>query len=71
MMKHRVSGAQLDLKQFFEASVNALQTYGVTEKSSQTIRHNCALVQRTQTSGARTNRAMADAARALSALWRA
>ena len=71
MMKDRVSGAQLDLKQFFEASVNALQTCGATEIGRQTIRHNRALVQRTQTTGSRTNRAVADAARALSALWRA
>ena len=71
MAKQEAFGAQIDLRQFFEASVGALQNVGrSSEIAGQTIRHNRALVQRTQMDGTRTNRVLADAARALTALWK-
>jgi hypothetical protein len=62
--------AGIDLKQFFEASVDALQNdRGYAEIGNQKVRHNCPLVERGRIRGNLTNRALADAARALTALW--
>jgi hypothetical protein len=62
--------AGIDLKQFFEASVDALQNdRGSAEIGNQAVRHNCPLVERARIGGSLTNRALADAARALTALW--
>jgi hypothetical protein len=71
MAKQGAFGAQIDLKQFFEASVGALQNvHRSGEVANQTIRHNRALVERTRMDVNLTNRALADAARALTALWK-
>jgi hypothetical protein len=71
MIKHEVRRTGVNLKEFFEASVDALQNDSKSSRiSNQTIRRNCALVQRTRTEPALTNRALADAARTLTALWR-
>jgi hypothetical protein len=70
MTKHGVLGGRMDLKHFFEASVDALQDdSGSTETGNRANGRNCALVPRTRDTGL-TNRALADAARALTALWR-
>jgi hypothetical protein len=71
MIKHEVLGTGINLKQFFEASVDALQNdCRFSHISNQTSHRNCALVQRTQTDRSLANRALADAASALTALWR-
>jgi hypothetical protein len=71
MAKQETFGAGVDLKQFFEASVGALQNvHSSRELANRTIRHNRALVERTRMDGTLTNRALADAARALTALWK-
>jgi hypothetical protein len=71
MTKQAVLGAGIDLKQFFEASVDALQyDGGPTDTGRRTIRYSGALVRRSRTNGASEKRALADAARALTALWR-
>ena len=71
MIKHEVPGTGINLKQFFEASIDALQNdWRFSQISNQTIRRNCALVQRTRTDPTLTKRAVADAARTLTALWR-
>jgi hypothetical protein len=71
MIKHELLGAGVNLKQFFEASIDALQDdYRFSHISNQTIRRNCALVQRSRADRPLANRALTDAARALTALWR-
>jgi hypothetical protein len=71
MAKQEAFGERIDLKQFFEASVGALQNvYKSTEVASQSIRHHRALVARTRLDVTSTNRALADAARALTLLWK-
>jgi hypothetical protein len=71
MAKQEAFGERIDLKQFFEASVGALQNvHKSTEVASQTIRHHRALVERPRMNVTSTNRALADAARALTALWK-
>jgi hypothetical protein len=71
MIKHEVLRTGVNLKEFFEASVDALQNDGKPSRNcKQTIRRNCALVQRTRTDPTLTKRAVADAARTLTALWR-
>jgi hypothetical protein len=69
MAKQAAFGPRMDLKQFFEASVDALQNVRAAETDIQTIRHNRSLVERTRIDGL-TNRALGDAARALAVLWR-
>ncbi len=62
--------AGIDLKQFFEASVDALQdNRGSAETGNLAVRHNRPLVERGRIGGNPTDRALADAARALTALW--
>jgi hypothetical protein len=64
-------GSGMDLKEFFEASVSALQSEGKSlETRSRTDRRNRALVNRTATDDTLKKRAVADAARALTALWK-
>jgi hypothetical protein len=79
MTKNEVSAAGsvgIDLKEFFEASVGALQAEMESTKvsgpiiSRPIVRRNCALVQRNPLSGNVRNRAVSDAARALTALWK-
>jgi hypothetical protein len=71
MTKQAVLGTGIDLKQFFEASVDALQYDGESpDTGSRAIRQNGALVQRNRMNGTPEKRALADAARALTALWR-
>ena len=71
MIKHEVLGTGINLRQFFEASIDALQNdCRFSHISNQPIRRNCALVQRTRTDQSLANRALTDAARALTALWR-
>jgi hypothetical protein len=71
MAKQEAFGARIDLKQFFEASVGALDNVQRSgDVANRTIRHNRALVERTQMDGTLTNRALADAAKALTALWK-
>ncbi len=71
MAKQEAFGARLDLKQFFEASVGALQNMnGSGEVANRAIRHHRAPVERTRVDVTQTNRALADAARALTALWK-
>jgi hypothetical protein len=62
--------AGIDLKQFFEASVDALQNdHGSAETGNHAVRLNRPLVERSRIGGSLTNRALSDAARALTALW--
>ena len=71
MKKHEVVGSQIDLHRFFEASLRALQNESksaYTRNSGE--RGNRALVQRNQTDGSQKRQALADAAKALAALWK-
>ncbi len=56
--------SKIDLKKFFEASVGALQN------GNQASHTNRALVRRAGTEPTLRSRAVTDAARALTALWR-
>ena len=71
MTKQETFRSRVDLQQFFEASVNAVQqgseSLGIANRTGQ---RNAALVQRAATSENLKNRAVADAARALAALWK-
>jgi lipopolysaccharide biosynthesis regulator YciM len=72
MAKQEAFGARVDLKQFFEASVGALQNMnGSRQVANQAIRHHRALTERPRMDVTQTNRALTDAARALTALWKA
>lgn len=73
MIKDKGFGARLNLKQFFNASVGALESQ--TESGvagDRMLRRNCALVQRNPEGGSlrRSERAIADAAKALTTLWK-
>ena len=63
-------GEQVDLKEFFEASMGALQQDGELLKDGDKNRRNRPLVQRTKTDSSSVQRAVSDAARALTAMWR-
>ena len=71
MTKQEAFRSRVDLQQFFEASVSALQhenrSPGIADRTGQ---RNAALVQRAAPSEILKNRAVADAARALAALWK-
>jgi hypothetical protein len=70
-MKHEVLGARVDLKEFFEASIGALQEDVEGSKADdQAKRRNRPLVQRAKKDSSSVQRAVTDAARALSAMWR-
>jgi hypothetical protein len=70
MKKHEALGSQIDLHRFFEASVRALQNDGKSAKKHDGKRSDRALVQRNQTEGSQRSQALADAAKALAALWK-
>jgi hypothetical protein len=71
MKKHEVVGSQIDLHRFFEASVRALQNESKFAKTqNRAERGNRALVQRNETDGSQKRQALADAAKALAALWK-
>lgn len=71
MTKQEDFGSRVDLKQFFEASISALQHEGGAErKETRADLRHAALVQRAATVATPKNRAVADAARALAALWK-
>jgi hypothetical protein len=71
MEKQTASIAGVDLKQFFEASVDALQNAGHPAKSGdRAARRSSALVERGALDMTLRTRALTDAARALSTLWK-
>jgi hypothetical protein len=71
MKKHEANGSQIDLHRFFEASVRALQNDGKSAKTQNSgKRGDRALVQRNETNGSHKSQALADAAKALAALWK-
>ena len=63
--------ARVDLKQFFEASVDALQNAGRPAKSGDpAARRSSALFRRGALDATLRTRALTDAARALTTLWK-
>jgi len=70
MIKPQAFGSGIDVKQFFEASVSALRHESKSvETGNRTNRHRT-LVQRTATDDILNKRALADAASALTVLWK-
>ena len=67
MAKRQELNSRIDAKQFFEASVSALRG---ESKSIDARNRNRALIQRTATDEVLMRRAVDDAARALTALWK-
>jgi hypothetical protein len=70
MTKDKVVKAPVDLKQFFEASISALQAEGKASKTGHANGRNRQLIQRTNIGGYPSTRALADATRTLAAMWR-
>ena len=71
MKEQEVHGVQVDLKQFFEASVRALLNDSQSAVNmAQGLQRSTAVVQRSLIEDAMRKRAEADAARALTALWK-
>ena len=71
MLKREGFGSGIDLKEFFEASVTALRDESKSgEMRGRVDQRNCGLVQRPSTGETLNKRALADAARALTALWK-
>jgi len=71
MKKQAVHNSPVDLKQFFEASVDALGSGGDGKKASdRNIVRNHPLFRRAGTDGRPGKRALTDAANALAALWK-
>lgn len=74
MLKPQAVTVRVDMKQFFEASVGALQNAddsskpGVTKTRSAEAQRNSALFRRADATLAK--RALADAAKALTTLWK-
>jgi len=69
--KQEVVSSRVNLLQLYEASVGARQNDRQSIKTEdQTVQRNCTLVQRTAIDGTLRKRAVADAARALTALWK-
>jgi hypothetical protein len=69
--KQEVLGAGVDLKEFFEASIGALQEEKKGLKADDRAkRRNRPLVRRPNTDSSSVQRAVTDAARALTAMWR-
>jgi len=66
MAKQQGLSSRIDAKQFFEASVRALRS----ESEAIDRNRNRAIVQRSATDESQKKRAVADAARALTALWK-
>ena len=71
MKKHDLVGSQVNLHQFFEASVRALHDESKPgDKRHGRARANRALVQGKESDESLRKRAVADAAKALTALWK-
>jgi hypothetical protein len=71
MTKREGLGSGINLKQFYEASVRALQSESKTANSQdRAAERKRALVQRTAPGETLKRRAMANAAEALTALWK-
>ena len=71
MEKQTALIVRVDLKQFFEASVDALQNAGnLSRTSDPAVRRSSALVRRGAVDATLRARALSDAARALAALWK-
>jgi len=71
MKNHGVDGSKVDLHRFFEASVRALRDESASiETRYGRVRGNRALVQGKETDESLRKRAVADAAKALTALWK-
>ena len=71
MEKHAALISPVNLKQFFEASVDALQNAGKTTKSGDRAdRRSSALVERGAPDITLRTRALTHAARALTILWK-
>jgi hypothetical protein len=71
MIKENAVKPGMNLKQFFEASVSALQNEGKAIAIQDGIQQrNRALVSRSASDANLKRRAVADAAKALSALWK-
>ncbi|MGH9546141.1 MAG: hypothetical protein ACRD23_13115 [Terriglobales bacterium] len=71
MTKEQEFAAAVDLKQFFEASMDALQNDKKSTKvGDHAVLRNLALIQRADPDAMFRKRAMADATKALSALWK-
>ena len=71
MEKQTALITRVDLKQFFEASMDALRNAGKPAGSSDpALRRNSALVPRGAVDATLRTRALTDAARALTTLWK-
>ena len=68
MTKQEGSSSSRDLKQVFEVAISAL--HEESKSVEPTVRGNRALVQRAVTAETLKKRAVVDAARALTALWK-
>jgi hypothetical protein len=68
MKEHKGVGSQVDLHRFFEASLRVLQTD--RQGGLALNRGNRALLQRSETDESVKKRAVANAAKALTALWK-
>jgi hypothetical protein len=70
MIKPQAFGSGIDVKQFFEASVSALRHESKSVETGNRTNRNRTLVQRTATDDILNKRALADAASALTVLWK-
>jgi hypothetical protein len=70
MIKPQAFGSGIDVKQFFEASVSALRHESKSVETGNRTDRNRTLVQRTATDDILNKRALADAASALTVLWK-
>jgi len=70
MIKAQAFGSGIDVKQFFEASVSALRHESKSVETGNRTDRNRTLVQRTATDDILNKRALADAASALTVLWK-
>jgi len=70
MIKPQAFGSGIDVKQFFEASVSALRHQSKSVETGNRTNRNRTLVQRTATDDILNKRALADAASALTVLWK-
>jgi len=70
MIKPQAFGSGIDVKQFFEASVSALRHESKSVETRNRANRNRTLVQRTATDDILNKRALADAASALTVLWK-
>jgi hypothetical protein len=68
MKEHKGAGSQVDLHRFFEASLRVLQND--SQSGLALNRGNRALLQRSETDESVKKRAVANAAKALTALWK-